>query len=527
MLRAGTSKASRLSKRYGIVSDILYVLRKKSAIAGIAIILFFVVIGGLADFIATNDPRAQRLADEFAVPEWVTDPATPRNIEKMFESFEVVKSIADPGVSVEVVSLSGGVKIRIGGVGSANIVIRSPDYLYYPYEPARSMLITSAIEVRNTSPTMPWYDVQLIIENVDLASRKAVYELRMPDGSVKPIPRGIYVVSDLAKERIGWIYPLINTRYVPKRTISVMLPNPLVNYIQPYFDESLRGVIEAVSATQDILLERDTRLTATVNITYYCNPQDLMMRCSPGSGVEIVLEPVKVRIFGRAFGILGTDFMGRDVWAQFVYGSRSAIVLGLSVASVIILIGLVIGLIAGYVYGSLLDNIITFIIDTIYFLPLLPIIMAIGMVYGRSLFIIYAALIALAWPGTARVIRHWTVAMKEAPFIEAARALGASTSRILFRHVAPQLIPYLIYSIVMSVPGVVMFEAGIQLIGFGDPTAPTWGRMIGEAYNQGGFLQNAWWWFMPPIIGLIAISIGFILIGMALDEIVNPRLRRR
>ncbi|MEM4692831.1 MAG: ABC transporter permease subunit, partial [Sulfolobales archaeon] len=116
--------------------------------------------------------------------------------------------------------------------------------------------------------------------------------------------------------------------------------------------------------------------------------------------------------------------------------------------------------------------------------------------------------------------------LRSSLYVESAKALGASEWRIMIKHIAPQLVPYLVYRIVMAVPGVVFFEAGIQLLGFGDPEAPTWGRMINEAYYQGAFLMNAWWWIIPPIAGLIMLAAGFVLFGMALDEIVNPRLRR-
>jgi ABC-type dipeptide/oligopeptide/nickel transport system permease subunit len=518
---------STIIRKSRILAEFTVVLRKKSALAGLTIIIIIGILGGLADVITEYSYRDYRLADNFAYPVWLAPSDIPRNIEKTFATFQVDKQNIDQNVVIEYISLSNGVTIRIRGVGKAEITLKPKDYIYYPYNPAESLEVKSAILVQNLSNLMPWYNVQIAIENIDLLAKNATYGLKLGKELVKYIPRGIYIPFDLAKERVYQLYEFVNSRIVPQRSISIVLPNPLTNLIQPYVDPTMRGSIEGVNAVKDLILEKDTRIIISLKVVYYCNPEDVLMKCEPGNGIEISLEPVKLRILGKAFGTLGTNHMGNDVWAQFVYGARSAIVLGIGVATAIILLGLVIGLIAGYSYGSIVDAIITFITDIVYFIPWLPLIMIIGMVYGRNLTIIYGTLILLSWPGTARVIRNWAVVLKEAPFVEAAKALGAGTWRILFKHVAPQLIPYLVYSIVMSVPSVIMFEAGIQLIGFGDPTAATWGRMISEAYREGGFLHNAWWWFMPPILGIIAISIGFVLIGIALDEIVNPRLRRR
>ncbi|MEM4789784.1 MAG: ABC transporter permease [Ignisphaera sp.] len=510
-----------------LVSDLLMVMRKRSAIAGITIIIFFALIGGLANVITKYSYSASRLADSYAIPSWLASPETPRNIEEIFKSFQLVKKYVDQSVSIEVLTLSNGIAIKIQGPGSANISLMSSEYVLYPYDPAGMLILSSSLVVNNISSTMPWYNVQIVVENLDLRSRNATYRLQIRDEIVRYIPRGIYVAFDLAKERLIQVYDLVNTRVVPKKTISVVLPNPMINRIQPYSDRSLIGVIEGVNAVRELILEKNTRIALNVNIVYYCNPTDFIMMCSPDSGIEVILEPISFRILGKAFSVLGTNHMGADVWSQFVWGARSAIVLGVGVASAIVFLGLVVGLIAGYNYGTIVDSIITFTIDIIYFIPLLPLIMVLGMIYGRSMFLIYTLLILFSWPGTARIIRNWAAVQKEAPFVEAARAIGAGTLRILFVHIAPQLVPYLVYSIVMSVPGVIMFEAGVQLIGFGDPEAATWGRMISEAYREGGFLHNAWWWFGPPILGIIAISIGFVLIGLALDEIANPRLRRR
>lgn len=500
---------------------IVLLLKRRIAVVGLALILFFTVLGALAGYITEHSFRETGVAADFAMPSWAAPPDVPRNVKFYFKTFELIKKEGDDTVKVDVKSNGDGVVVTITGTGQASIILASKDTLYYPYKPAKSMYIETQVIVTNLTDKMAWYNLQLAIENIDLVKRNATLKL----SNNVTIPRGFYVFYDEVGHRVFTLYGYVNEPL--NKTVSATLPNPILNRVQPYVNlETMEGLVEGVNAAKELLLEKDTRLRVLVNITYYCNPLDFMAKCQEGAGLRIIVKPVYVFIKGDAYGILGTNYMGADVWSQFVYGARSAIVLGLLVSTAIVVLGLVVGLVAGYRMGTATDHTLTFMTDIIYFLPLLPLVMVVGIVFGRSLFIIYTILILLAWPGVARTVRHWTATLRSNLYVEAAKAIGASDMWILAKHVAPQVIPYVVYSIVMSVPGVIAFEAGIQLVGFGDPEAPTWGRMISEAYWGGGFLNNAWWWVLPPILGITGISIGFALIGIALDEIVNPRLRR-
>ncbi len=521
--RALVTKRRALREKIESTKEFLKILfRKKSAVAGVSIVLFFTILGALADYITEYSYRDTAIAADFAMPSWAAPPDVPRNINFYFKTFELVSKKGDDTVKVEFKQLEdGGAEVVITGSGVANIVLASVEQLEYPYRPARSMYLESHITVTNATESIAWYNVKFAIENIDLVKQNATLEI----GDNITIPRGFYVFYDEIGQKIFTLYEYLNEPL--DRSVSATLPNPILNRIQPYVDlKTMEGLIEGVNAAKELVLEKDTRLRVLVNITYYCNPMDFMVRCPENASLRVVVKPVHLFIKGDAHGILGTNYMGADVWAQFVYGARSAVVLGLAVSTAIVVLGLVVGLIAGYRLGTLTDHVLTFTIDLVYFIPLLPMVMVVGIVFGRALYLIYAVLILLAWPGVARTVRHWTSTLRSSLYVEAARAIGAGDLWILTRHIAPQVIPYVVYSIVMSVPGVIAFEAGIQLIGFGDPEAPTWGRMISESYWGGGFLNNAWWWIIPPILGLVGISIGFALIGLALDEIVNPRLRR-
>ncbi len=516
---------------------LVIVFRKRTAMTGVTLIAILTILGGLSPVLTPYSPAVREVvAGDFAMPDWAAPPDVARNVRKTFSDFRVERSVVEGDVKVDLVRTSGGFEIVFEGNGYASLLLVTEEELEYPYGPARSMDVriafnTTYLEGRGEA----WYNVETIIVNRNLMERgeRKVLEVSLPDGSVYElkIPRWAYSLYDVVTTRVGWVFSYF--RGGLRISAPAVLPSPVRNMLQPYvisiqdptIRERVKDKIGAVNAAKELILEKDTKLYIAVNVTYYCNPADFIMMCRNGA-LRVSYAPVTLWIKGDAFGALGTTAYGNDVWTQFLYGARSAVVFGLIVATVTTLVALVFGLVAGYRAGTYTDHSITFLTDVVYFIPTIPLVMVVGLVFGRTLWNIFAVLIALAWPGGARIIRQWTMTLRSSLYVEAAKALGASEWRIMIKHIAPQLVPYLAYRIVMSVPGVVFFEAAIQLLGFGDPEAATWGRMINEAYYQGAFLMNAWWWIIPPIAGLIVLAAGFVLFGMALDEIVNPRLRR-
>lgn len=516
---------------------LVLVFRKRAAVVGVSLMILLTMLGGLAPVLTPYSPVMREVvAGDFATPEWVAPPDVPRNLGKTFDRFKVENRVVQGDVTINLLRTSGGFEVVFEGSGYASLLIVSEEFIEYPYRPARSIDVRIAFNATYLEGKgEAWYNVDTLLVNRDLLERNERRNLRatLPDGSTVEleVPRGVYSLYDLVTTRVGWIYDYFKG---PLRVSApAVLPNPMRNMVQPYIRsirdpitrERLSQLFGEVNAAKELLLERGTRIYVAINVTYYCDPASFMMRCQNGA-LRVSYAPVRVFIKGDAFGILGTTAYGNDVWSQFLYGARSAVVLGLAVATVTTLVALVFGLVAGYRAGTYTDHSITLLTDIIYFIPVVPLVMVVGLVFGRTLWNIYAVLIATAWPGGARIIRQWTMTLRSSLYVEAAKALGASEWRIMIKHIAPQLVPYLVYRIVMAVPGVVFFEAGIQLLGFGDPEAATWGRMINEAYYQGAFLMNAWWWIIPPIAGLVMLAAGFVLFGMALDEIVNPRLRR-
>jgi peptide/nickel transport system permease protein len=229
-------------------------------------------------------------------------------------------------------------------------------------------------------------------------------------------------------------------------------------------------------------------------------------------------------LFGNTWGLLGTDDEGNDVFTQLVYGARLSLVVGLVAAFLGIGLGLIVGLMAGYL-GKLVDEILMRFTDMMLVVPSLPLLIVLAAVLGSSLFNIIIILGFLGWMGFARLVRSQVLSLRERPFIEAAKASGAGTGYILGRHIFPNIVGLTYVNLALSVPAAIVGEAALSFLGLGDPTQVTWGRML-DLFRESGS-TSSWWWIIPPGVGISLLSLAFILVGYSLDELFNPRLRRR
>jgi len=159
-------------------------------------------------------------------------------------------------------------------------------------------------------------------------------------------------------------------------------------------------------------------------------------------------------------------------------------------------------------------------------LPFLPILIMIGTFYSRSIVVILGAVILLSiFTGSIMTYRAIFLQVKEAPYIEAARAYGAGSWRIIFSYLTPRIIPMLIPNLVAAIPGFVFLEAALAFLGLGDPSLPTWGKMINDAQQNGALYQGFYYWVLEPAALLVLTGLAFAMLGFSLDRIFNPRLR--
>lgn len=222
---------------------------------------------------------------------------------------------------------------------------------------------------------------------------------------------------------------------------------------------------------------------------------------------------------------LGTTNHGVDVFSQLLWGARIALVVGVLSALGSVLLGTLIGLLAGY-FGGVVDEIIMRFTDIAYGIPFLPFALVVISIVQPSIGLIIILVIAFLWRTTARVIRSQVLTLRERPFVLAARAAGLSELAILFRHVAPNVLPLSFLYVAIGVQAGVMSEAALSFLGFGDPNVMSWGLMLNDAFRAGA-MRSAWWWVLPPGICLSILVISTFMVTRAYEELVNPRLRKR
>jgi peptide/nickel transport system permease protein len=229
--------------------------------------------------------------------------------------------------------------------------------------------------------------------------------------------------------------------------------------------------------------------------------------------------------YGQVYGLAGTDNLRRDLMVALLWGTPVALAFGLLAAVGTSLLQMVIAA-AGTWFGGWVDQIIQRVTEINLVLPFLPILIMIGTFYSRSLWIILSAVVVLSVFGTGiKTYRAIFLQTKEAPYIEAARAYGANNSQIIFSYLIPRIIPLLIPQFIVLIPSYVFLEASLAVLGLGDPTLPTWGKIIDDARANGALFQGWYYWVLEPSMLLMVTGLAFSMLGFALDRIFNPRLR--
>lgn len=233
---------------------------------------------------------------------------------------------------------------------------------------------------------------------------------------------------------------------------------------------------------------------------------------------------VSLKIEGGRWGWLGTDQRGRDVAALLVRGIRISLIVGIASTLIALILGLSLGLISGYA-GGMTDALIMRSVDVLLSIPTLPVLMVLAGMWGKGLWNLVIVLSAFSWMGTARTVRAMTLSLRDAPWVEGLRALGARRNYILFRHLLPEAMPLLLANVALGVPAAILAEAGLAFLGLSDPRVPSWGRMLHEAHTFGAFTSGAWWVILPPGLGISLICLIFMDIGRKLEELTDPRLK--
>ena len=245
-------------------------------------------------------------------------------------------------------------------------------------------------------------------------------------------------------------------------------------------------------------------------------------------GVQAQNEIVnsKLIVGGKAFGIMGTDELRRDLAVGLLWGTPLALFIGLAVSIGSVAMGLLYGVYAGFKGRKTYEALMRFN-DVIYALPALPFLIILAVTISNSIFLIIGFLMIFGWVGIAKVSRSMALQIKTKGYVEASKMMGQKNSKIILRHIVPQLLPYALASVAISVPAAITTEAGLSFLGLGDPTFPTWGQILHDANVHGAAPRGLWWWIMPPGVMIAITGLAFVFMGNALDAIVNPKLKRQ
>lgn len=223
---------------------------------------------------------------------------------------------------------------------------------------------------------------------------------------------------------------------------------------------------------------------------------------------------------------LGTDENGRSVFTLLIWGARISLLVGLTATLISMVLGTVLGLVSGY-FGGWVGRITFRLTEWFLVIPFLPLAIVLASVLGRGLFNIVIVIGVTSWPGTALLIRSQTLSIKERAYIERAQAIGAGRWHQMSNHVLPNVMPMVFANTTLTVAIAILSETTLSFLGLGDPTHTSWGTMLDGAYHAGAITTGCWWYVLPPGVCVVLVVLAFTLIGQALEEILNPRLRAR
>ena len=243
-------------------------------------------------------------------------------------------------------------------------------------------------------------------------------------------------------------------------------------------------------------------------------------RLSPASAEGVPLAPPTTGY------PLGTDELGRSVLDLVIQGSQISLLVGFLATVISMLIGSLVGIVAGF-FERWIGLVLMRLTDWFLVIPFLPLAIVLASLLGSSLWIIAFVIGITTWPGTARVVRAQVLTLKERPYIERARALGATNWHLITRHILPNVFPLIFANTVLVVAIAILTETTLSFLGLGDPLSISWGTMLEFAFEEGSISLGAWWYLIPPGVAIVLVVLGFTMCGYALDEVLDPRLRQR
>ena len=221
---------------------------------------------------------------------------------------------------------------------------------------------------------------------------------------------------------------------------------------------------------------------------------------------------------------LGTDADGRSILTLLIWGSRISLFVGLCATLISMVLGTVIGLTSGYFEGWI-GGLLFRITEWFLVVPWLVLAIVLATVLDRGLASIVIVIGVTSWPGTALLIRSQTLSIKERTYLERSKVLGAGRRHQITKHVLPNVMPMVFANTTLTVAIAILSETTLSFLGLGDPTRVSWGTILEDAFSVGAITTGAWWFIVPPGVCVVLVVLAFTLVGQALEEVLNPRLK--
>ena len=505
--------------------------RHKIGILGVIVISLFIGMALAAPLLATADPApSNKVAPPFLAPGWmqVFDPGSVQNGQYLPDPYlttqyspgdtEDLNHIQYYGPSTygNESSFSGTHHLSSGS--DPNYITLSwnhhagdrPDF-DLPFKGETDMPDTEQFVY--FTQTFPWdYD-------------------RMPNDVIVNFNFSTYLTGDFASNEMGelmfkvyvWLIDSSgNWRMIyksfPPYTQTIQTRNIDLNFFD--IKEAWGGMVANGSSQEDPRDELTFAIGLAPTRTFFLYYNDF------SGSVDVNIYWAQLYAYGDYYGILGTTDKGGDAWSQLVFGSRVSLTIGLLATALSTAVGVIVGLVAGY-YGGKVDEVLMRIVDFLLVIPGLPLMMVLAAFLGPTIQNIIIVIALLGWTGTSRLIRSQVLAEKNKAYVESARAIGASDTYIIFKHIMPNVSSILFANITLGVVGAILSESGLSFLGLTDPSEPSWGRMLSDAQGSGGFSNGAWWVVVFPGLAITMLSLAFTFVGHTLDQVLNPRLRER
>ncbi len=316
-------------------------------------------------------------------------------------------------------------------------------------------------------------------------------------------------------------FPFVSIAWITPDGRKIRIADTVVQYKTTFRfsqDPKLQTRLNTDNVIQALFADPKAKPPAPLKGKYQLEITGTTFEPNSDINVEFVVQ-------GKLYGLAGTDRYRRDLMLPLLYGTPIALAFGLLAALGTSLLTMVIAAIGTW-YGGWVDELIQRVTEINLVLPFLAILIMVGTFYSRSIWLMLGVTILLSiFSGQIKTYRAIFLQSKESSYIEAARAYGASSPRIIFSYLIPRMVPLLIPALVSSVPSFVFLEASLAVLGLGDPVLPTWGQVIHDAFADGALYQGRYYWVLEPALLLMITGLGFAMLGFALDRIFNPRLR--